>query len=146
MKITEIITEGPIRAIGRAIGNPINTMGQVTGIATGLAPATAKTAAKGFKQGYNQMQAFLRGNTSPKDDEKSVSIDREELVNRIKSGQMLNYTDVQKVKELLKGINNGTIKTNQNPEQLTKALQLAASGRPVSAEMRPVLDAFAKED
>lgn len=150
MRISEILSEGPLQAVGRAVGKTaggaLNTVGQATGVAAGVVPAAANAAAKGFKSGYDKMDKALKGIGKPSAPDKDASsINREELMNRVLAGQTLNFSDVEKCKTLLKGLNDGTVKTNQNPTLLAKALNAAANGQPVPANLRSVIEAFRDE-
>ncbi len=146
MRISELLSEGPVGAIGKAVGGSVNAVGQTAGVAAGAVPAALNKAATGYKSGYDKMDKFLKGFGSP--DKKSndpADVDRKELMNRVLSGQTLNYSDVEKVKLILKGLNDGTVKTNQNPNLLAKALNAAASGQAVPANLRPPVEAFRDE-
>ncbi len=145
MKISDIITEGPVGAVGSAAGGVANTLGKATGFVAGTVPAAAKQAVTGFKAGYGKMDKALKGVGQPNQPKDASDVDREKILNRALAGQMLNYSDVEAVKLMIKGIQDGSIKTNQNPEYLIKGLNSAVSGKGVPANLRPSVEAFRDE-
>ncbi len=150
MRIVDVISEAPLQSVaggvGKAAGGVANTLGKASGVVAGTVPAAAKAAVSGYKQGYEKMDkvlSVLKGK-QPKDNDPK-DIDRETVLNRALSGQMLNYSDVKSVQTLIKGIQDGTIKTNQNPNYLVKGLTAAANGQGVPANLRPSIEAFRDE-
>ncbi len=151
MKISDVITEGPVQSVaggvGKAAGGVANTLGKATGAAAEIVPAAAKQATKGFQSGYDKMDKALKGIGKLKSnkDKDPSDVDHELVLNRALSGQMLNYSDVESVKLMIKGVQDGTIKTNQNPEYLIKGLNSAVSGKGIPANLRPSVEAFRDE-
>ncbi len=151
MKISDVITEGPVQSVaggvGKAAGGVANTLGKATGAAAEIVPAAAKTFMQGARAGYDKTDKALTalGKGAAKKDKDPKDVDRELVLNRALAGQMLNYSDVESVKLMIKGIQDGTIKTNQNPEYLIKGLSSAASGKGIPPNLRPSVEAFRDE-
>jgi hypothetical protein len=151
MRIIDVISEGPVQAavggVGQAAGGVANTLGRATGAAAEIVPAAAKKATTGFQSGYDKMDKALKGmgKSEKPGDKDPKDVDRKLILNRALSGQMLNFSDVESVKALIKGVQDGTIKTNQNPNYLIKGLSAAANGQKISPEHRPSVEAFRDE-